>query len=70
MEVVSAEKKTQWHVWMQTHSLSDMYLINMYLIELLVQNCVRNLMLDKRCFNCHQCLADAATAAEVMVRLG
>lgn len=43
---------------------------NMYLIELLVQNRVRTLMLGRRCLNCHQCLADAATVAEVMVSLG
>lgn len=43
---------------------------NVYLIELLVQNCVSNLILNKRCLGCHQCLADAATSAQVMVRLG
>lgn len=42
----------------------------MYLMEVLVQMCVSNLILSKRCLNYHRCLADAATFAEGMERLG
>lgn len=43
---------------------------NVYLMELLVQNCVSNLIVNKRCLNYHQCLAVAATVAKGMGRLG
>lgn len=42
----------------------------MYLMQLLVQNCLSNLILNKRCLNYHQCLADVATFAEGGGKLG